>query len=168
MVALALTVCFWVVDPVHTSLSYKSNIADAIAQVRHEVTPGSLVLTTQPEQVPTAKYYLPAGLRYGTPLGPVADPSVVDWRNALALLRRSSVRRVLMPMVDSLSSGQRVVLIVPLRLQPSPLWLQLIKRDSGRWAHALERDPLLRQVAQSSAGAGGSGVPVQVTVFAHR
>jgi mannosyltransferase len=168
LVALALVLCFWLFDPHSTNVNAKSNIATAIAHVRADIPPGTLVLSTQPEQVPTADYYLGPGLRYGTPLGPVRDPRVVDWENALARLRQSSVPSVLMPMVDSLRPGQRVALIVATRMQKTPLWLTLILRDSSRWAHALEHDRLLRRVAGSSAGAGAAGLPVRGTVFVRR
>ena len=46
----------------------------------------SLVLSAQPEQVPTIAYYLPKVRHFGTPIGPVADPRVVDWRGALLAL----------------------------------------------------------------------------------
>ncbi|MHB8658940.1 MAG: glycosyltransferase family 39 protein [Solirubrobacteraceae bacterium] len=168
LVALALVACFWVLDPVPTGINYKSNLGTAVAKVRHHVGAGALVLSTQPEDVPTIAYYLPGQARYGSPLGPSPDARVVDWRNALARLRRSSVTGTLMPMLDALRPGQRVVLVVPLALPSSPLWMKLINRDSARWTRALQSDPTLRKVASSATGQYSTGLPVRVTVFVRR
>ena len=51
------------------------------------VHPGELVISTHPEQVPVLRYYLGAGLRWATTLGPVPDSQVFDWRDAVARLR---------------------------------------------------------------------------------
>ena len=80
------------------------------------------MLSTQPEQVPTLAYYLPRVTRFGTPLGPVADPRVTDWRNALELFRRSSVPTVLVPLIRHALPGQRIALVVPTRFAKTPLW----------------------------------------------
>ncbi len=105
LVALALLACWWVLDPVPKSRDSKSNVEAVAAQLRHHLGSDPLVLSAQPEQVPTIAYYLPAVKHFGTPIGPVADPGVVDWRSALAKLERSSVHGVLMPMIDRLRPG---------------------------------------------------------------
>lgn len=168
LIALALTASFWILDPVPTTLYSKSNVASTIAKVRPELGSRALVLSTQPEQVPTLDYYLRRGFRYGTPLGPVSDPRFFDWRNALARFRRSSVRSVLMPMISSLAPGERVLLVVPVRVPSDPLWMQLISRSSNQWANVLGHDPLLRRVAQTSTDSHGSGLPVRLTLFIRR
>ena len=165
LVALALTLCFWILDPTSHKLDTKSNVAAAIAAVRPHLRPGTLALSTQPEQVPTLAYYLPGVKRFGTPLGPVPDPKVVDWRGALARLRGSSIRATLMPMVRSLSPGQRLLLVVPTDLPSTPRWLRLINLYSRQWARALEHDRSLVRVRATSAGARASGVPVRATLY---
>ena len=57
----------------------KSNVAAVAAAARPFVNPGDMVIVTQTEQTAALAYYLPAGLRFFTPTGPVADPRVVDW-----------------------------------------------------------------------------------------
>ncbi len=168
LVALVLVACFWVLDPVSTNPYTKSNVAAAIAKVRPKLRPGALVLSTQPEQVPVLAYYLPRSFHYGTSLGPVHDPRIVDWRGALSKLRHSSVRSVLRPMVSSLVPGQRVLLVVPVNLASSPLWIKLIKRYSTQWTKFLEHDRSLRRLSSSSVHSGASGVAVQITVFVRR
>lgn len=168
VLALALSVCFWVLDPMPGALDTKSNVASAIAKVRSHVGSKTLVLSTQPEDLPTIAYYLRGASRYGTTLGPVADPRIVDWRDALHRLRRSSVNATLMPMVTSLAPGERVVLVMPVRLPSTPLWMKLINRASNKWAAALERDPALERIAMSAAHANAAGVPVRAMVFVQR
>ena len=65
----------------------KSNVAGISSVAATSLEPGDLVVSTQPEQVPVLVHYLPDGLRFATPLGPVADPAVMDWRDALSRLR---------------------------------------------------------------------------------
>jgi len=167
LAALALVALFWILDPVPTRAWSKSDVAEAVAEVRAQLRPGTLVLSTQPEQVPTLAYYMPAGLRYATPLGAVADPGVMDWRGALARLRRSTAAGVLEPMLDALRPGQRVVLVTPLNLPNAPLYMHLIRRASRQWTAALRADGGLRRIGSSSP-AGASGLAVRATVYIRR
>jgi mannosyltransferase len=168
VVALTLAVWLWVLTPVSSSLSAKSNLGRVVPAIRAKLGPDPLVLSTQPEQIPTLAYYLPGVSRFLSPMGPVRDPRVVDWRNALDRLRRSSVSSVLMPALDSLRPGQRVLLVVPVGLADSPLWLKLINGDSVKWARALNRDPSLKLISSSAKGAPGSGTGVRATLFVVR
>jgi hypothetical protein len=164
LVALALCVGFWILDPAH-SIDWKSNVASVAATMRPQLRPDALVIATQPEQIPTLAYYLPRVRNFATPLGRVRDPRVMDWRSALARLRRARVRSTLMPMVDSLSRGQQVLLVVPVQFQKSPLWLKLIAHDSKSWSLALSGDPSLRQVATAMPHAYSSGLGVRGTLY---
>lgn len=168
VVALALAVWFWLLTPVTSSLTSKSNVGRVVPALRANLGSDPLVLSTQPEQVPTVAYYLPGASRFVTPMGPVRDPRVVDWRNALNRLRRSSVSSVLMPAVDALRPGEHVLLVVPVGLANTPLWLKLINRYSVQWAHALSRDRSLRMISSSVKGAPGSGTGVRATLFVVR
>ena len=168
LVALALAVCFWVLDPIAHSLNSKSNVAAVAAKFRRDLGPGSLVLSTQPEQVPTIAYYLPRVSHYATPMGPVADPRVFDWVDALRRLRRSSVRSTLLPLVNSLAPGDHLLLVLPMQFQTTPLWLKLIYRYSEQWSAALNHDHLLRRVAVTSSGSSPSGMPVRAVLYIRR
>ncbi|MGI8904668.1 MAG: glycosyltransferase family 39 protein [Solirubrobacteraceae bacterium] len=165
LVVLALTASFWVLDPVASNLSSKSNVASAVAKVRPDLRPGTLVLSTQPEQVPTLAYYLPRGSHFGSTLGPVLDPRFVDWRDALRRLRRTSVQTVLMPMIGSLAPGQRLLLVVPTNLPSSPLWMKIINRAGRQWAKALGNDHSLRRLATTSVHSASAGLAVRITVY---
>ncbi len=166
-VALVLLVGFWVLDPVPHSKDAKSNVASVAARVRSRIDSSSLIVSTQPEQVPTLSYYLPKATHFLTTLGPTPDPHIVDWRNALEKMRHASVHATLMPEVNSLAAGETILYVVP-HLPKQPLWMKLIYRDGIRWAHALRHDPSLRFVKTYTTGAGDAGVAVTGTLFVKR
>jgi mannosyltransferase len=168
LVALLLCACFWVLDPQKPYLDSKSNVAAVVSRVGHDLPAGSLVLSTQPEQIPTLAYYMPAGMRYGTPLGLDRDPHIVDWRDALTRFRHASVRRTLAPMLNTVAPGQRVALVVPSRFAKQPLWMRLIHHVSVSWDGVLRKDPRFVRVGFSDTNWNHAGVPVQVTVFERR
>ncbi len=163
--ALALVACWWVLDPVPRSPDAKSNVGAVAAIVRDHLRSDPLVLSAQPEQVPTISYYLPAVKHFGTPIGPVPDPHVVDWRGALAKLERSSVKTVLMPMVDRLRPGQRILLVTPTSIQKSPVYLKLIGKDGFAWSKALYDDPHLKLLEATNYKSWSAGVAVRVSLY---
>ncbi len=167
LVALLLVACWWIVDPVATRRQTKSNVGAVASQVRGHLGSDPLVLATQPEQVPTLAYYLPAVKHFGTPMGPVPDPGVVDWRSALVRLERSSVRTVLMPMLDRLRPGQRVLLVTS-GLLSTPLYLHLINLNSNAWSSVMYHDPALKLLAVSTAESNYTGVPVRASLYVKR
>ncbi|MGI8623806.1 MAG: glycosyltransferase family 39 protein [Solirubrobacteraceae bacterium] len=154
---------------------YKSNARRALAAVSGIVRPGDLVLSTQPEQLPVLSYYLPPGLRYLTPAGPVADPTVFDWRNGVRRLRASRVNTDLRPRLDRLPVGQRVLLAVPMITtaedDQEAVWPNLVRRRTLEWARVLARDGRFRVLGGSTASDGpvsysGVGVGLYVKVRA--
>jgi uncharacterized membrane protein len=117
----------------------KSNARAVAVSAAQSIRPGDLVVVTQPEQVPVLHRYLPAGVDYLTPLGPPADPSFTDWRDALPRLRRASAERVLLPRVSALAPGRRVVLVVPVTRSRSP-WARAVRRRTREWRAALRAE----------------------------
>ncbi len=166
--AIVLCSCFWILDPPPSSVNYKSNVAAAVGRVRAHIPASAIVVSTQPEQVPTISYYLPHVKHFVTPIGPVPDAHVVDWRSALSKLEKASVSRTLMPLVRSLPPGRRLVIVVPTNLPDAPLYLKLIGRMSKTWPAALESDRQLKYIASSELHSASAGVPVRVTVFERR
>jgi hypothetical protein len=164
-VALALVVCFWVLDPVPSSRDSKSNVAIATAKIRGHLGSDPLVLSTQPEQVPVLSYYLPGARRFVTPLGTVADPGVMDWRDVLKRFHRHSVQSVLMPIVRRLAAGTRIVLITPLGMADQPRYMALINRASVQWSTALAYDPALKRLKVSDPNAYSTGVAVRAVLY---
>jgi mannosyltransferase len=137
-VALALALS-WHGHPSHTALMDKSNVAQIAGALGPRLPDGSLVVTTQPEQVPALRYYLGARLRYVTPLGVVSDPQVMDWRDALARLRRASFATVMPRLLRGLRAGARVLFVGPRFARESTAWSRQIVLDTRRWRRALRR-----------------------------
>jgi mannosyltransferase len=128
--------------PSSASLRDRSNVESAVRRVEPALRPGALVLSAQPEQVPALAYYLPDGLRYVTPLGPVPDPRLMDWRDALARLRARAPGEVLAPMLDRVPPGGRVLLVTPVTRRGGwrAPWTSLVRRRSERWRATLAAD----------------------------
>ena len=130
--------------------------------------PTTLVLSTQPEQVPTLAYYMPQITHFGSPLGPVPDPRVVDWRNALEKFEGSRRHAVLGPMIRSLTPGQRVLLVIPTSFTKEPRWMDLIYLDSKSWLRYLRHDRRLRLIATAAPHRWSANVGVAGYLFAVR
>jgi mannosyltransferase len=166
--ALVLVCCFWVLDPRSTSLSTKSNTAAVAHAMSPDVGPTTLVLSTQPEQVPTLAYYLPKVTRFATPLGAVPDPRVMDWRNALTKFEHSRLSRVLAPLIGQMTSGSRILLVNPTIYQKTPIWMALIHHASRSWLLYLEHDHLLRRIKVAAPGEHSTDFGVQGILFTVR
>jgi mannosyltransferase len=167
VVAAAALTCAWALDPGPSG--EKSNVAVVSAAIGATLEPGDLVVSTQPEQVPVLAHYLPDGLRYATPLGPVADPAIMDWRRALPRLRASHAEATLGPLLDSLPEGGRLLLVAPdigdgSRWQAP--WTSLVALRSGEWALALDADSRFQEVAGALPEAGTTRTSVRLTLYA--
>ena len=128
----------------------KSNVRTVAATVAPQIRPGDLVASTQPEQVPVLHRYLPAGVRYLTPLGTVADPRLTDWRDGVARLRAGRAERVLAPAVERLARGRRVLLVMPVdrRRSPAP-WQRAVRVRTRDWRAWLRAHPRLRPLGRA-------------------
>ena len=142
LVALVITVGIWAIP--HTGgLENKSNAADLGAAVSDQLRPGDLVITLQPEQAPLMDYTLPAGLEEATQLGRVKTQGVMDWRDAQERLEAATPEKNLMPLLDSVPAGGRVLLVHPVTSDAgrwSAPWTQLVRRRSAQWGQAMELD----------------------------
>jgi hypothetical protein len=125
-------------------LPAKSNVRAVAVSAGIGLRPGDVVVSTQPEQVPVLARYLPRGVRFVTPLGTVADPSVMDWRDALPRLRAAAP-----PRLAALEPGRRVVLVWPV-LRARSVWARAVRRATRAWRAALRGDPRLASVGATS------------------
>jgi mannosyltransferase len=91
----------------------KSNVGAVAGAVAPQLRPGDLVIVTQTEQVPVLAHYLPPGLLYVVPSGPVADPLVVDWRNIVERLQVSQPCSAVAPSLNALAVGTDVLVVNP-------------------------------------------------------
>jgi mannosyltransferase len=142
--ALTLVALAWVVGEPTTA---RSNARAALAGLG--VRAGDLVISTQPEQVPVLHRYLPAGVAYLTPLGVPADPSMVDWRDALPRLRAGRAASTLLPRLRALPVGARVLLVTPVGRSSGAPWSRAVRARTRGWRAAVRADTRLRFVVQT-------------------
>jgi len=125
----------------------KENAKQIAAQLAPFVQPGELVVSTHPEQVPVLRYYLGGGLRWATALGPVSDPQVFDWRDAVSRLKAAQPRATLEPLLASVPPGREFVVVAPVFRDYrawKAKWTRLVWKRSLEWRALLQRDPRLR------------------------
>ena len=123
-------------------------MADVATSVGHPLKPGDLVVVTQTEQAPVAHHYLPAGLRYLTPTGPVADPTVVDWRDIVTRLDSASPCFSIGPAIDRLPLGAKVLEIDPYhhRTAAGSPWSAAVGRQIQQVDSFLGHDAALTEI----------------------
>jgi mannosyltransferase len=144
VLGIVLVTIFWL-DPRTGALDHKSNAHHAVVEVKDRLYPGDLVVAAHPEYGPTLHIYLPPGLRWANTLGPVRDPTVMDWRDALARLKAAHPTATSDPMVRSLRQGQRLLLVMPILRSASwkAPWTKLVRRRALQWERRLDRDTRL-------------------------
>lgn len=145
----------------------KSNVEALAAGLEELLQPGDVVLSTQIEQVPLLAYYLGSDLRYADPTGAVTDPTVADWRNALARMRTADPVTVLDPLVDGLDAGGHVLVVCP-RLftdEDDLLWYRLMDRHCDSATSALDDDARVTRLWGPEPGVQSVGASVAVTVY---
>jgi mannosyltransferase len=148
---LAALACVAVVWMLSGPPAVKSNVRRVTAHLGTQLRPGDLVVTSQPEQVPVLDRYLPPGPRYLTPLGPVRDPRVTDWRDGLPRLRHGHAARVLVPRLKALAPGRRILLVTPMFAPGKGVspWLRAVRHRTREWRRVLLHDPRLVRLGRT-------------------
>ncbi len=153
LAAIVISVAF-VANAASFSPKYKSDMRDVAGELAPRLAAGDLVLAAAPEQTPLAWYYLPAGLRYATPMGPVGDPSTMNWSDAYSRLAHADPRRTLDALVASLAPGQHLLVTRPLTEGATAWkgdWAGLVRRRAAQWGALLAADPRLRPIPGATA-----------------
>jgi hypothetical protein len=163
LVAVVLSVVF-----VTHVASYAPQNKSDMRDVGGEMTPllhrGDLVVSSQPDQLPLAWYYLPSGLQWATSLGRVGDPSYMNWVFALKRLRAAQPAAVSDSLIASLKPGQQLLFVRPLTEGAQNWksnWTQLVRRRSAQWGQILENDVhrgILKQVAWAPHNYRGASI----------
>lgn len=132
----------------------KSNVGAVASAVAPRLHPGDAVIVTQTEQLSVAYHYLPSGLRFMTPTGPVADPSVVDWRDIVQRLQHANPCVTLAPTIDALAVGTAVLEINPVRHLGAngSAWSRAVNGVVIADDRMLRRDPALTPVGFYTPG----------------
>jgi hypothetical protein len=147
VVALAIVLVLNEVPYVHP---FKSDMRDVSGELSSKLHPGDLVVAGQPEQTSLAYYYLPRGLRYASTIGPVSDPTYMNWVDALSRLRRANPTTTLDHLLATLQPGQQLLFVRPLTegaqnwMAP---WTRLVRRRSAQWGALLAADRQLKEIA---------------------
>jgi len=147
LVVVALIALIWANPRTH-ALQTKSNAHAATTYVRDVMQPGDLVVAVHPEQGPLMHLYMPKGLRWANAMGPVADPRVMDWRDALPRLKAAKPTPTEDGLVRSLRPNQRLLLVAPIIRSAnwSAPWTSWVRRRSAQWQRVLDKDERLARV----------------------
>jgi hypothetical protein len=128
----------------------KENARGVTAGVKPYLKDGELIISTHPEQVPVLRYYLGPGYRWATTLGPMPDPLIFDWRDAVKRLRDTKERPTLDSLLATVPPGGEFVVIAPVFRDYRAWrakWTKLVWRKANDWSWILEHEPRLQVVA---------------------
>jgi len=142
VIAIALTIAFCA-NPGSFAPGHKSDMQEIAAQMGPLLHQGDAVAVAQPEQAPLAYYYLPAGLRWSTTLGPLSRPSVMNWSGAYGRLQAAAPSTTIGGVVASLKTGQQLLVVRPLTegaMNWKAPWPQLVRRRAAQWGKILDQD----------------------------
>jgi mannosyltransferase len=146
VVVVAILVAFWF-NPRTGALNNKSDAHTVSVLTRDRLEAGDMVLAVHPEQGPVMHYYLPqdVGLRWANIMGPVKDPMVFDWRDALDRLKAAKPTPTEDALVRTLKPGQKVLAIFPIirTARWGAPWTSEVRTRSGQWQRVLDRDKRL-------------------------
>jgi mannosyltransferase len=146
VVVVAILVAFWF-NPRTGALNNKSNAHDTSVLVRDRLEAGDIVLAVHPEQGPVMHYYLPQdiGLRWANIMGPVKDPTVFDWRDALDRLKAAKPTPTEDALVRTLKPGEKILAVFPIirTARWGAPWTSEVRKRSAQWQRVLDRDKRL-------------------------
>jgi mannosyltransferase len=158
LLALVLVIIFWA-NPSSFTPKHKSDMREVAAEMAPQLHRGDIVILGQPEQVPLAWYYLPAGLRFASTSGTLSDPQSMNWVDALTRLQDANPNTTLNRLIATLRPNQQVLFVRPLtegaQNWQAP-WTKLVRRRSAQWGALLASDPSLKPVAWAPHNYRGS------------
>jgi hypothetical protein len=138
---------------------YKSDMQGVAGEMAPMLHKGDLVIVGQPESTPLAYYYLPGGLKWASTMGPLRDPSYVNWVNALARYKAENVTSTVDSLLNGLKPGQQLLYIRPMTegaLNWKAPWTVEIRRRSAQYGAAIQADKDLVQKAWAPHNYRGS------------
>ena len=153
-----------------TGPTQKSNVRRSVLMVDHLASPDDVVVSTQMEHVPLLHYYFGPELRYADPMGTVADPGIVDWRNATERMEAATPELGLLPLLDDMAAGTHLFLVCPRSDSDEDEdeldWFVTMEQHCVSWRSALVDDPSMERVfgpvAPNPRRAAGSSVFITV------
>jgi len=123
----------------------KSNVAAVARAAYPQLAAGDVVVVTQTEQLAVLYHYLPKGMVYVTPTGPVRDPSLVDWRNIVHRLQHANPCTAVDPVIRNLPVGAHVLEVNPVHKLGArgSAWSKAVTGQVQAVDHLLATDPAL-------------------------
>jgi hypothetical protein len=163
LVVLAILFLFWF-NPRTGALNTKSNAHTVAVLTQDRLERGDMVVAAHPEQGPVMHYYLPKDvhLRWANIMGPVKDPTVFDWRDALDRLQDAKPTPTERALVGTLQPGQKLLAIFPIirTARWGAPWTSEVRKRSAQWQRVLDRDKRLsRTLAVPVTVSEGRPVP---------
>lgn len=150
VITLVVVALFWL-HPRTGELNNKSDVHRVAFLMGDSLAPGDLIVSTQPEQGPVLHYYLPdPSLRWATSMGPVRDPAIMDWRDALDRLQDARPKATLRALLTHTKRDTTVVLMLPILRTAGwgAPWTALVKKRSLQWEKAMNSSPRLVRIGQ--------------------
>lgn len=141
----ALAIAF-VISAIPTSIKMvKPGDEKVVAQyLKPWLRPGDEVLVTHPERTPLMRHYLGPQFKYADLFGPVKDPQVFDWRDALQRLKAVNADADLQPQLDALPLHGRILVVRPIVDKKANSWKApwtfRVKSQSRHWSHVINAD----------------------------
>jgi hypothetical protein len=159
-IAIVFTICF-MIRPSAFEPKYKSDMQDIAGEMKSLLHKNDLVIVGQPESMPLAYYYLPGGLKWSSTIGPVKDPTYMNWVDAMKRYGKSDPydSTVLTKQLNALKPGQQVLYIRPLTegvANWEAPWTHLIRRRAAQWGAILAADKQLKPEAWAPHNYRGS------------
>jgi hypothetical protein len=151
LIALVVVIFIWTGYSAHNDKENARNIAATLAPQIH---PGELLISTHPEQVPVLRYYFGPTLRYANTFGPVSDPQVFDWADAVSRLRATPPQQTLDRLVATVRPGQELIVVTPVFRDYrawDAKWTKLVWQTATVWTSLLQHDPQLKLVGHVSS-----------------
>ncbi|MHB1535960.1 MAG: hypothetical protein ACYC1D_15395, partial [Acidimicrobiales bacterium] len=149
----------------------RSDMAWSVAPLAAQLRRGDLVVSPQASVLPLVAYDVGPvpGLRWATPLGAVADPTVLNWSDLQARLGAADPAAALGQLLAAVPVGGHVLLVDPASWRPParPDNYTLVVIGAGRATDGVVRnDPNLVVVARRLGPPGvRSEYPVMVTLL---
>jgi hypothetical protein len=167
--ALAVVALTWFALPPYATLARKSNIRTVAAGLERVLRPGDEIVAAQPDSGPLLHYALGPRFAYAGALGRPPDPTIMDWRDAVARLRAAGTRPV-RALARALRPRQRLAFVRPVTWHGGwhAPWTRLVKRRAAQDAAVLRHDPALRRVAVVAPGREGTRSTLLATVYQRR
>lgn len=148
LIALVLVIFIWLGYSAHNDKENARQIAATLT-----THPGELLISTHPEQVPVLRYYFGPGLRYANSFGPVRDPQVFDWVDAVSRLRATPPRQTLNNLIATVPRGREFIVVTPVFRDYrawDAKWTKLVWQTATAWTSLLSHDSQLRLVQHVS------------------